>query len=279
MGRRANNLDGKQWIKNSLSVWQGPIRSPEERRLGHPAVFPVELVKKIIGSLVYIDPGKPSPVIFDPFGGTATTLVAAMEKGISAVGFELGEEYWLKGVQRLRAGEDWAVQKEDNRELVLNKQGALVKWLRGDARELGKQIPSESLNLTVTSPPYWDIMNQKRSADGKKNRPYSADKNDFSNIEDYGQFLKVQQLIFSRIFSGTVEGGYLVVVVMDLRKGKDFFPLHIDYCKMLQEVGFTLDDIIIWDRSQEYNNLRPLGYPSVFRVNKVHEYLLVLQRR
>lgn len=279
MRRRANNLDGKQWIKNSLSVWQGPIRSPEERKFGHPAVFPVELVKKIIDSLVCIAPEKPPPLIFDPFGGTGTTLVAAMEKGISAVGFELGQEFWQKGVQRLRAKDNWVVQKENTRELVLNNQGAQIKWFRGDARDLGKEISPESLNLTVTSPPYWDIMNQKRTADGKESRPYSEDKKDFSNIKDYGQFIKDQNLIFSRIFSGTVIGGYLVVVVMDLRKGKDFFPLHIDYCKMLQEVGFTLDDIIIWDRSQEYNNLRPLGYPSVFRVNKVHEYLLVLQRR
>ncbi len=279
MGRRANNLDGKQWIKNSLSVWQGPIRSPEERKFGHPAVYPVELVKKIIGSLVYIAPEKPPPLIFDPFGGIGTTLVAAMEKGISAVGFELGQEYWQKGVQRLKAKDNWVVQKENNRELVLNNQGAQIKWFRGDARDLGKEISPESLNLTVTSPPYWDIMNQKRTADGKESRPYSEDKKDFSNIKDYGQFIKDQNLIFSRIFSGTVIGGYLVVAVMDLRKGKDFFPLHIDYCRMLQEVGFTLDDIIIWDRSQEYNNLRPLGYPSVFRVNKVHEYLLVLQRR
>jgi len=279
VGRRANNLDGKQWIKNSLSVWQGPIRSPEERKFGHPAVYPVELVKKIIGSLVYIAPEKPPPLIFDPFGGIGTTLVAAMEKGISAVGFELGQEYWQKGVQRLKAKDNWVVQKENNRELVLNNQGAQIKWFRGDARDLGKEISPESLNLTVTSPPYWDIMNQKRTADGKESRPYSEDKKDFSNIKDYGQFIKDQNLIFSRIFSGTVIGGYLVVVVMDLRKGKDFFPLHIDYCRMLQEVGFTLDDIIIWDRSQEYNNLRPLGYPSVFRVNKVHEYLLVLQRR
>lgn len=279
MRRRANNLDGKQWIKNSLSVWQGPIRSPEERKFGHPAVFPVELVKKIIDSLVCIAPEKPPPLIFDPFGGTGTTLVAAMEKGISAVGFELGQEFWQKGVQRLRAKDNWVVQKENTRELVLNNQGAQIKWFRGDARDLGKEISPEILNLTVTSPPYWDIMDQKRTADGKESRPYSEDKKDFSNIKDYGQFIKDQNLIFSRIFSGTVIGGYLVVVVMDLRKGKDFFPLHIDYCKMLQEVGFTLDDIIIWDRSQEYNNLRPLGYPSVFRVNKVHEYLLVLQRR
>ena len=38
------------------------------------------------------------------------------------------------------------------------------------------------------------------------------------------------------------------------------------------DIGFNFDDTIIWNRAQEYNNLRPLGYPSVFRVNKVHEF-------
>jgi hypothetical protein len=53
----------------------------------------------------------------------------------------------------------------------------------------------------------------------------------------------------------------------------------MDITAKMQEIGFTLDDIIIWDRRQEYNNLRPLGYPSVFRVNKVHEFILIFQKR
>ncbi len=35
---------------------------------------------------------------------------------------------------------------------------------------------------------------------------------------------------------------------------------------------------IIWDRRTEYNSLRPLGYPSRSRVNKVHEYALIFQK-
>jgi len=277
--KRANNLDGKQWLKHSLSVWRGPIRSPEEKKLGHPAVFPVELVKKIIESLVFINPETSPPLIFDPFGGTATTLVASMEKGVSAIGFELNEEYWKKGVQRLKKPEGWKVYRESKSELIVNRGKTEIKWIRGDARELKRQVLKESINLTVTSPPYWDIMSQRRSADRKKSRPYSEEKEDFSNIEDYSLFFQEQRQVFSGIFESTVIGGYLVLVVMDLRKGKDFFPLHMDYSQMLQNLDFTLDDIIIWDRGQEYNSLKPLGYPSVFRVNKVHEYLLIFQRR
>ena len=73
-------------------------------------------------------------------------------------------------------------------------------------------------------------------------------------------------------------GKYCLAVVMDLRKGPVLFSFHSDFARMMQEVGFLFDDLIIWDRRQEYNNLRPLGFPSVFRINKVHEYILIFQK-
>jgi hypothetical protein len=72
---------------------------------------------------------------------------------------------------------------------------------------------------------------------------------------------------------------YCIVIVMDIRKKSDFYPLHMDVTGKMLEIGFALDDIVIWDRRQEYNNLRPLGYPSVFRINKVHEFILIFQKR
>ncbi len=71
---------------------------------------------------------------------------------------------------------------------------------------------------------------------------------------------------------------YCILVVMDIRKRDKFYPFHADLPRELQEVGFVYDDLIIWDRRQEYNHLRPLGYPSVFRVNKVHEYILIFKK-
>jgi DNA modification methylase len=66
---------------------------------------------------------------------------------------------------------------------------------------------------------------------------------------------------------------------MDLRKGSVFYPFHWDLTKKMQDIGFTLNDIIIWDRQKEYNNMRPLGYPYSFIVNKVHEYVLIFKKR
>ncbi len=86
-------------------------------------------------------------------------------------------------------------------------------------------------------------------------------------------------MVFGLVFTALKPGKYCVVVVMDLRKKDKFFPFHADLaCKLSDRVGFIFDDIIIWDRRHEYNNMRPLGYPHVFRVNKAHEFILIFKK-
>jgi hypothetical protein len=65
---------------------------------------------------------------------------------------------------------------------------------------------------------------------------------------------------------------------MDIRKKSKFYPFHMDIVKLMGDIGFNFEDTIIWDRQHEYNNMRPLGYPYVFRVNKVHEYILIFRK-
>jgi len=72
--------------------------------------------------------------------------------------------------------------------------------------------------------------------------------------------------------------GYCVMVVMDIRKGSKFYPFHSDVAQMMEEIGLTFEDLLIWDRQKEYNNCKPLGYPYKFIVNKVHEYILIFKK-
>jgi len=94
-------------------------------------------------------------------------------------------------------------------------------------------------------------------------------------VEDYEIFLKNLQTIFTKVYKVLKKGARCIVVCMDLRKKSTFYPLHMDLTEKMRDIGFNLEDIIIWDRRKEYSNLRPLGYPYVFRVNKIHEYLMI----
>jgi len=70
-----------------------PTRSHDKN---HRAGFPVELPSKIL-SLV----GKPESIVFDPFAGTGTTGIAAMNYGCDFVGCELDESYYNSAVSRI----------------------------------------------------------------------------------------------------------------------------------------------------------------------------------
>ncbi len=241
-------------------------------------MFPIELVKKLIDCFVYIDKDKRTPLIFDPFVGSGTTLLAAVDKKTNGLGFELKEDYYQLANERLAVRKNWIrIEKFVDAKNYYGVDSKLSLRL-GDARVLCEELASAFLDLTITSPPYWDILNRRRTADSKERRFYSKDPLDLGNIDDYSLFLEQQKILFTHIYRATRPKGYLIVIVMDIRKKNQFYPFHMDLAHEIQGAGFNLDDIIIWDRGNEYNNLRPLGYPHVFRINKIHEYILIFQR-
>jgi site-specific DNA-methyltransferase (adenine-specific) len=54
----------------------------------HPAPFPVALPKRFIELYTYVD-----DLVLDPFLGSGTTAVAAVEAGRRYVGYDVSQEY------------------------------------------------------------------------------------------------------------------------------------------------------------------------------------------
>ena len=175
--------------------------------------------------------------VLDPFNGIGSTIVAANNLGCDAVGIDLSSEFCSIAEHRI--------------------------------------APENYFDLCITSPPYWDILNMQRSADKKEAVNYSDKENDVGNIPNYEEFIEKLSELFSEVQKTLKKGGYCIVNVMDIRKKSNFYPLHSDLATAMQKIGYIFDDIIIWDRQSDYNNMRPLGYPYKFRINKVHEYLLI----
>lgn len=260
--KRANDLDGKTWLRYSVSIWSDIRKSPEEIALGHPAIFPVALA----GRLVEILTNSKQRVIFDPFMGVGSTVVAAKNLGKHGIGIELNAEYVEKANSRFQqAG-------------FLDSTEGTFEIHCANALDLSQYVAADSVDLVITSPPYWDILSMKRSADYKDIRDYGDEVADLGKIGDYQTFLRQLKLVFSQVYQVMKAGAYCCVIVMDIRKKDKFYPFHSNVADLMQEIGFIYDDIIIWDRRHEYNNMRPLGYPSVFRVNKAHEFILIFQK-
>jgi len=255
------NLDGKTWLQNSISIWSDIRKTSEELALNHPAMFPIMLPSKLISC--YSHEGD---TIFDPFAGTGSTLIAAKRLKRFSYGIELSDKFI--NVYNNRT---------DLKSLFDNNTYKSI-MIHDDANNLLDYIKEESIQLTITSPPYWDILNQKRTADNKEIQNYSNSEKDIGNIKSYSVFLKSLKNIFIKVYDVTKKDGFCCIILMDLRKGDKFYPFHVDVINFMLDIGFLLDDIIIWDRRQEYNNLRPLGYPYVFRINKVHEFILIFKK-
>ena len=120
---------------------------------------------------------------------------------------------------------------------------------------------------------YWNFCRSD-----KEQRDYGAAEADLGKISDYGEFLLEIRKVFEQSYTVLKPGKYCCVIMMDLRKKSKFYPYHMDIATFMQDIGFVFDDIIIWDRRQEYSNMRPLGYPSVFRINKAHEFILIFKK-
>ena len=150
---RANDLDGKEWLKRSISIWRVPREGDHKARTsGHAAPFPEALATRCIEALV---PGR-NARIGDPFCGSGSTLAAAIALGHTGVGIEKYRHWVDRSWERLGLlGQDCSI-------------------IHGDARSAGKEgaIADGSLDLVVTSPPYWNVLARKRTADGREARTY-----------------------------------------------------------------------------------------------------------
>ncbi len=272
--RRCNQLDGKAWTRYSISVWSDIRKSAEEMKLNHPASFPLELARRCIEMFT----GGTGELVVDPFAGSGTTLIAAYNLGRRGVGFELYPGY-VELFKRWFEQEGVLVDcPKPNGESKAGSASYKPEIFLEDARNLGHYFEPGEMDFVLTSPPYWNIMQSRRSADFKLPRPYGEDSRDLGRVDSYRDYLLQLEPIFGQVYRALKPGGYCVSVVMDLRKKSEFYPLHLDLTRCLEQTGFSLDDIIIWDRRSEYNRLRPLGYPAVFRVNKVHEYILIFKK-
>lgn len=265
--KRANDLDGQTWTKFSISIWSDIKKTAEEAALGHPALFPVELPRRLLRCFT----SQEDSVVLDPFVGLGSTVLAAEELGKTGIGLDIYPNFAKKAQERLAQLRLLGAENQP----VTNTRS---RFHCIDARKVTRVVPIDSVDIVITSPPYWDIHLQERTADRKSVRPYGESDADLGRIRSYPQFLESLRDAFEPVYRVLKLGRYCIVVVMDIRKKEKLYPFHSDVVSLMRDIGFLYDDLIIWDRRREYSNMRPLGYPYRFRINKAHEYILIFRK-
>lgn len=81
------------WLVNAWNDIKG-----ESTRQGHPAPFPEKLAERLIKLFSFA-----GDTVLDPFVGTGTTSVAALESGRNSIGLEIEPKYFKMAKQRLQS--------------------------------------------------------------------------------------------------------------------------------------------------------------------------------
>ena len=88
--RGKNTAETKPNLRDKGNCWFVPYETinSKELRGKHPATFPVKLVEDCLKLT-----GKQSGVVLDPFMGTGSTAVAAVNLGWEYIGYDIDQDY------------------------------------------------------------------------------------------------------------------------------------------------------------------------------------------
>jgi len=95
--RGEDTISKEEFLDATVSIWN--ILPESARRVGHPAPFPVELPRRLIELYTFED-----DLVLDPFLGSGTTAVAAVESKRHYVGYELDAGYIDIAERRIQEG-------------------------------------------------------------------------------------------------------------------------------------------------------------------------------
>jgi DNA modification methylase len=274
---KLNELSGRDWIKFTKSWF---VHRPEprgDRKIRHPASFPESLVREFVSFFT-----KKGGLVVDPFVGTGSTLVAALEIGRSGIGFEIVKKYADISRERVRDLRTLS----DGLEKAILRESSWTKIVSTDSSRLSKiwrQRGFPPADYCITSPPYWNQlrknhMRQKGRMEKGLDTVYSDDPNEIGNIEDYHDFLRALKLTFNEVYKVMRPKGYLTIITNNVFSDGRMYPLAFDTVSTLSQepYAWTPKDEKVW--CQDDKTLLPLGVFNAWVGNRHHQYCLIFRK-
>jgi DNA modification methylase len=264
-----NDLTAREWIPETVSVWTQRglgVNHPEaqiERQ--HPAPFSFTDVSRLIRFFT-----KRGGTVLDPFVGVGSTLKACALEGRNGIGFELNPRYAGLAKERL-----------EREATTLFADDVMQSVLVGDARELVRTLPKDSVDFIVTSPPYWNILHKEDHKATQERRSqkldtrYSDDPRDLGNIGAYEDFLDDLAHILGACVIPLKPKKYMALIVSDFRDKANFVMFHSDLARVLDPLGLKLRGLTVL--YQRHKRVFPYGYPYAYVPNIHHQFILILQ--
>jgi DNA modification methylase len=209
--------------------------------------------------------------VLDPFVGVGSTLKACALLGREGVGIELNPTFAELARKRLEV--------ELPEGLDLPEQTIF----EGDARVVAEKLQPDSVDLIVTSPPYWGILNKKPDHKVKSERVansltvnYGEDSRDLANIEGYDDFIVELADCLAECGRALKVRKHLALIVGDFRHGGRYYPFHADIARAMEDRGYVLKAMNVL--YQRHKRVFPYGYPAAYVSNVHHQNIVILRK-
>ncbi len=252
--KEKSRVTKEEWREWTKTVWHIANTTDPD----HPAVFPPEIPRRLVKLFSFV-----GETVLDPFAGIGTTAHAALPLGRNALCYEQNELYAKRIQDDAPPGEE----------------GALLSVTVGDSRDLSA-IDEGSVDLVVTSPPYWNKAN------------YGGNGHNLGNVPGYTDFFTEIEPVWKECYRVLQPGRKLCLVTANVSQHTDHglltFPLAADFIVRLRDIGFVLVGEIIWSKDGtggrwgSWGSQRPIfgsyPYPPNFLFKTVHEHILILAK-
>jgi len=262
-----NCLTAKEWIQHQVAIWEFFYKKRDIRDKNiHPAVFPIALPARCIKLFTH-----EGELVLDPFVGSGTTLLAAQDLNRNAVGFDLKNEYIEIAKSRLVQSRLFSEAKQIT--------------ICDDAHNIPQYLRKETISLSVTSPPYANMLNRRRlnkSIRGnlRENQYYLQVQQYSDNPSDLGtmkptSYANALEEIYRGILPFMKPKAHCVINVTDLWWENKRIPVHVYVIEALERAGYELRNTIIWDRRNLVNQVGIFGWPNNYiTLGTTFEYIL-----
>ncbi|MBA3976797.1 MAG: site-specific DNA-methyltransferase [Nitrosopumilus sp.] len=164
--------------------------------------------------------------------------------------------------------------------MLIRPESLYDKIILGNCEKILKNFPSNSIQLTITSPPYGNAIDYDLHV-SKKNLEYYRGITKVS-LDEY--LSNLVSIFNEQVYRVTKEGGYCCIVIANEVVNGTLIPLpHLLLSKLVTPDGkWNLHEEIIWHKvtggTNRYGSFIINPYPKYYRANIMHEFILVLRK-
>jgi len=139
------------------------------------------------------------------------------------------------------------------------------------------ELPTGSVQLTVTSPPYWNSIDYDSHIEDS-----SAEYRGRKDVDYHREYIPFLERCFTEVFRVHSDGSFCAAIVGTVLYKHKHTPLPHDFTCLMQKIGWEFHQDIVWYKCT--GGVKRAGstirnpYPGYYYPNLMTEYILIFRK-